>query len=103
VSHIASLVVADRGQIAAADDLWREATWMVRGWSGFPATVTDPGWWLNIAVFEPAGLAWSMLTSRPGLVVAASAVTSFGIETLHAAMPPRIGDPLTSSPTSSAL
>lgn len=41
--------------------------------------------WLNVALFVPAGVAWTLLTRRPWPTLAGLAVVSMAIETVQAA------------------
>ena len=45
---------------------------------------TEPAWRLNVALFVPAGIVWSLVTKRPLATAAALFGFSFGIETLQA-------------------
>ncbi len=45
---------------------------------------TEPAWRLNVALFVPAGIVWSVVTKRPLATAAALFGFSFGIETLQA-------------------
>jgi hypothetical protein len=85
---IVVLTLANRAFIGGSD-----VGWFLDGWGGLPTAVVDPGWWLNLALFVPAGWAWTQLTRRPGVVVIALAATSFLIESLHATKLAGIGDP----------
>lgn len=65
-------------------DLANAATW----WTKQRASVidiarTEPGWWLNVVLFVPAGLIWSGITRRPLVAAAWLGGFSFGIETLQ--------------------
>lgn len=44
---------------------------------------TEPAWWLNVALFVPAGAVWAVATRRALMVAVALAGFSFGIETLQ--------------------
>ena len=69
---IVAITVFDRAEGLPGFDVVRAMTW----WTKQRASVidvarTEYGWWLNVALFVPAGLAWSGITRRP-LAVAAS-------------------------------
>lgn len=44
---------------------------------------TEAAWWLNVALFVPAGLVWAVLSRHPARVAAALTGLSFGVETLQ--------------------
>ena len=45
--------------------------------------VPDLDWWLNVALFAPAGAAWTLLTRRPGRVVVSLVALSVAIEAVQ--------------------
>ncbi len=63
----------------------RAATWWTEiRQSPIEVASTEPAWRLNVALFVPAGIVWSVVTRRPLAVAVGLCGFSFGIETLQA-------------------
>lgn len=91
---VMALTLANRGIVDSAEDLGHALTWWTRNWTALPSLIGgDLGWWLNIVLFIPAALGWTLLTRRPKAVAAALTVAVLVIETLHATMLSGAGDP----------
>jgi VanZ like family len=81
---ILSITLFDRSGLAIGFDLGRALTW----WTTQRESVIDvarsePQWFLNVALFVPAAVVWTVVTKRPIRVAALLAAYSFGIETLQ--------------------
>ena len=82
---ILSVTILERLEgIPVGVDVAQAATW----WTRQRASVIDvarsePGWWLNVVLFVPAGITWSGITRRPHVVAICLFAFSFGVETLQ--------------------
>jgi VanZ like family len=91
---VAILTIANRGVVVSDRGLAHDLTWWARNWSTLPTLITgDLGWWMNVALFVPVAVGWTLLTSRPVLVAALAACAILVIETLHATVLSGAGDP----------
>jgi hypothetical protein len=79
---IVSFTIFERVEgLSIAFDVGRAVTW----WTTQRASVidvarTEPGWWLNVALFIPAAIVWSSITRRPVAAAGVLAGFSFAIE-----------------------
>ena len=91
---IATMTIGNRGivvfHIGVADDF----TWWTRNWGTLPSLMSsDIGWWLNVALFVPAAVGWTLFTMRPLAVAAVLLFVVIAIETLQATVLSGAGDP----------
>ena len=54
---------------------------------------SDIGWWLNVVLFVPAAVGWTLFTMRPFAVAAVLLLVVIAIETLQATVLSGAGDP----------
>ncbi len=91
---VASLTIFNRGIVVSGAGLVHDLMWWSRNWDTLPGLVVgDIGWWLNIALFVPAAVGWTLLTCRPAVVFSVCAGVVLTIESLHATVLSGAGDP----------
>lgn len=91
---IVSMTLTNRGLVVSQAGMGRDLTWWARNWPALPGAIgDDPGWWLNVVLFVPAGAAWTWLTGRPVAATLALTIASIVVETLHATVLSGAGDP----------
>jgi hypothetical protein len=91
---IATMTIGNRGIVVSTNGLADDFTWWTRNWGTLPSLMSvDLGWWLNVALFVPAALGWTLVTMRPLAVSVVLALVVFAIETLQATVLSGAGDP----------
>lgn len=91
---IVVMTIANRGIVVSDEGLAYDLTWWSRNWDTLPGLIGgDIGWWLNVALFIPAAVGWTLLTGRPAIVSSVLVAFVLAIETLHATVLSGAGDP----------
>ncbi len=71
----------------------RALTWWRHGWASFTFSPDDLEGWLNVALFVPVAWCWTLISRRPGLVLATLVAVSAAVETTQAGLLVRVADP----------
>ncbi len=84
VTLIVAITIFERLEGVPGFDLTQALTWWTDSRQPLIEVArTEAAWWLNVALFVPAGLVWAVATKRPLKVAASLAAFSFAIETLQ--------------------
>ncbi len=84
VMMIVAVTILERAEGLPGFDVGTALTWWTTlRQSPLEVARTEAAWWLNLALFVPAGVVWAAVTRRPFAVAVALSGFSIGIETVQ--------------------